>query len=148
MPVQRCNGYGSHSAEGSCAGRGAQLLRVTHSVAGKWVARATRPCRSATRRPERRGSFLQRSRLYCLQARYPLRPAGRRAYRPVACATTIRISGRALRRYCELPQWASISFAERTKSGTVSDGSIRDRMSAPAREIKALTRLFFRSVIP
>src|SRR5712692_2892645 len=49
------------------------------SVSGKWVARATRPCRSATRRPEERGALFQKACLYWLQACSPFRPAGRRA---------------------------------------------------------------------
>src|SRR5712664_1793744 len=48
------------------------------SVSGKWVARATRPCRSATRRPEERGGSLQKTHLHCLGARFPFRPASRR----------------------------------------------------------------------
>ncbi len=48
-------------------------------MSGKLVARATRPFRSATRRPEDRGGFFQKARLYCLRARFPFRPASRRA---------------------------------------------------------------------
>src|SRR5438445_7878090 len=53
--------------------------QAAKSVSGKWVARATRPFRSATRRPEDRGAFLQKARLYRLRARSPFRPARRRA---------------------------------------------------------------------
>ncbi|SRR5258708_30755816 len=52
---------------------------MPRSVSGQWVARATRPCRSATRRPEERGAPLQKARIYCLRALSPFRPAGRRA---------------------------------------------------------------------
>ena len=134
---------GSASAQASCAGHGVQLLRVTHSVAGKWVARATRPFRSATRRAEDRSGFLQRTRLYCLRARYPFRPASRRTVQASGLChhkTNFRTRSQSILR---LPQEAHVSFAKRTKTGMVSDGSIWDRLWLPAAKIKALARLFF-----
>jgi hypothetical protein len=55
------------------------FAQIPESLSGKWVARATRPCRSATRRPEERGGSLQKTHLHCLGARFPFRPASRRA---------------------------------------------------------------------
>src|SRR5713101_1393992 len=43
------------------------------------VARATRPCRSATRRPEERGGLFPKAPLYWVRVRSPFRPASRRA---------------------------------------------------------------------
>src|SRR6266568_3095313 len=47
----------------------ARLVRTApvvgpQSASGKWVARATRPCRSATRRPEERGGLLPKASVY------------------------------------------------------------------------------------
>ena len=45
----------------------------------KWVARATRPCRSATRRPEPCGAGREQARLDWRETRSPFRAASRRA---------------------------------------------------------------------
>src|SRR6266536_1227114 len=48
------------------------------SLFEKWVERATRLLRSATRRPERRNATLQKGRPHWLEPLLPFRPAGRR----------------------------------------------------------------------
>jgi hypothetical protein len=65
-------------------------------VSEEWVARATRRCRSATRRPEDRGGLFQEARPYCFPPRSPFRPAGRRAVQASGLCYPKRISGRAL----------------------------------------------------
>src|SRR2546427_12726671 len=42
MPMKRCTGRRKPFGGSSLAGHGAQLPRLAHSVAGKWVARVTR----------------------------------------------------------------------------------------------------------
>ena len=71
----------------------------TKSLFEKWVVRATRPPRSATRRPERRWhNETNKSRLICkLLSRHSVRRAAGRN-RPVACATQNRILKQALSR--------------------------------------------------
>src|SRR5260370_4649066 len=64
--------HGGRSAETPCAGHGARLLSLAQSVCRKRVARATR-------RPEDRDGFFQNACLYWFRARYPFRPASRRA---------------------------------------------------------------------
>ena len=63
---------------GRWVGFDSSALRAAQSVFGKWVARATRPPRSATRRPEPGGGASRQGRLARLQALLPARPAGRR----------------------------------------------------------------------
>src|SRR5258708_6292688 len=52
-PVNRNRNQPARRRRRTAAGQGAQR------ASGKWVARATRPCRSATRRTEDRGGLLQ-----------------------------------------------------------------------------------------
>jgi len=55
-----------------------RVARRTESVFEKWVARATRPFRSATRRPERARLSPAEGSPYSLPMRSPFRPASRR----------------------------------------------------------------------
>src|SRR6266536_4886765 len=47
----------------------------SQSASEKWVVRATRPPRSATRRPERRQGYLKEGRFHWLEPLHPFRPA-------------------------------------------------------------------------